>query len=174
VKQIPGSATTANSLTGFLTDEDSKVTFKNGVFTVKTKEVVSTADGAERTVTKVRTIKDGIMTDTTGEKIDLATGAQLPSKITDATLKKIVDTEIRKAPIVPVVQDDGILLSSPVLFSAIDTNLKVVAVKGGRSRVLQTGVDQTGKIFLKTTADLEGYEIQIKRGTKTLKKVKIS
>jgi hypothetical protein len=174
VKQIPGSATTANSLTGFLTDEDSKVTFKNGVFTVKTKEVVSTADGAERTVTKVRTIKDGIMTDTTGEKIDLATGAQLPSKITDATLKKIVDTEIRKAPIVPVVQDDGILLSSPVLFSAIDTNLKVVAVKGGRSRVLQIGVDQTGKIFLKTTADLEGYEIQIKRGTKTLKKVKIS
>lgn len=174
VMQIPGSATTANSLTGFLTDEDSKVTFKNGVFTVKTKEVIATADGAERTVTRVRTIKDGIMTDTTGERINLATGAQLPSRITDSVLKKIVDTEIRKAPVVPVVQEDGILLASPVLFSAIDTNLKVVAVKGGRTRTLLLGVDESGKIFLKTTADLAGYEIQIKRGTKTLKKLKVA
>ena len=174
VMQIPGSATTAASLTGFLTDDDSKVTFRNGVFTVKTKEVVATADGAERTVTRVRTIKDGIMTDSTGERIDLSTGAQLPSRITDPVLKKIVDTEIRKAPIVPVVQDDGILLATPVLFSAIDTNLKVVAVKGGRSRTLPIGVNETGKIFLKTTVDLEGYEIQIKRGTKTLKKLKVA
>lgn len=174
VMQIPGSTAASSSLTGFLSDEDSKVTFKNGVFTVKTEEVVMTAAGIERTVVKTRTIKDGILTDTTGERIDLATGIQLPSRITDPTLKKIVDAEIKKASIVPVVQEDGILLASPVIFSAIDTNLKVVAVKGGRTRTLPIGIDETGKIFLKTSADLEGYEIQIKRGTKTLKKLKVA
>ena len=45
-------------------------------------------------------IKDGILTDTTGERIELATGIQLPSRITDAALKTVVDTEIKKSNIV--------------------------------------------------------------------------
>ena len=174
VMQIPGSSTSAAALTGFLTDEDSKVTFKNGVFTVKTEEVVVTASGSERTVVKTRTIRDGILTDTTGERIDLSTGIQLPSKISDPALKRIVDAEMKKASIVPVVQDDGILLASPVIFSAIDTNLKVVATKGKKTVNLPIGIDDSGKIFLKTEADLDGFVIQIKRGSTTLKKLKVS
>ena len=174
VMQIPASANTSAALTGFFTDESSKVTFKKGVFTIKTNEEIITDSGATRTVVKTRTIKDGILTDTTGERIELATGIQLPSRITDANLKSIVDTEIKKANIVPVIQDGGILLATPVVFSAIDTNLKYVVTKGKVSRTLTVSIDETGKKFLKTNIDLEGYTLQIKRGNTTLKKVKIA
>ena len=174
VMQIPASTNVASSLTGFFTDESSKVTFKKGVFTIKTNEEITTNSGATRTVVKTRTIKDGILTDTTGERIELATGIQLPSRITDAALKTVVDTEIKKANIVPVIQDGGILLATPVIFSAIDTNLKYIATKGKISRTLTISIDETGKKFLKSTADLEGYTLQIKRGNITLKKLKIT
>jgi hypothetical protein len=174
VMQIPASANTSAALTGFFTDESSKVTFKKGVFTIKTNEEITTDSGATRTVVKTRTIKDGILTDSTGERIELATGIQLPSRITDANLKSIVDTEIKKANIVPVIQDGGILLATPVVFSAIDTNLKYVVTKGKVSRTLTVSIDETGKKFLKTNIDLEGYTLQIKRGNTTLKKVKIA
>ena len=174
VRQIPASTNTSAALTGFFTDESSKVSFKKGVFTIKTNEEITSNSGATRTVVKTRTIKDGILTDATGERIELATGIQLPSRITDATLKSIVDTEIKKSSIVPVIQDGGILLASPVIFSAIDTNLKFIATKGKTSKTLSIGIDETGKIFLKSTANLEGFTLQIKRGNTTLKKLKIS
>jgi hypothetical protein len=174
VMQIPASVNTSSALTGFFTDESSKVSFKKGVFTIKTEEEITTNSGAIRTVVKTRTIKDGILTDTTGERIELATGIQLPSRITDAALKTVVDTEIKKSNIVPVIQDGGILLATPVIFSAIDTNLKYIATKGKTSKTLLISIDETGKIFLKTTADLEGYTLQIKRGNTTLKKLKIT
>ena len=174
VMQIPASTNTSSALTGFFTDEGSKVSFKKGVFTIKTNEEITTNSGAIRTVVKTRTIKDGILTDTTGERIELATGIQLPSRITDAALKTIVDTEIKKANIVPVIQDGGILLATPVIFSAIDTNIKYIATKGKISRTLTISIDETGKKFLKSTADLEGYTLQIKRGNTTLKKLKIT
>ena len=174
VRQIPASTNTSAALTGFFTDESSKVSFKKGVFTIKTNEEITSNSGATRTVVKTRTIKDGILTDATGERIELATGIQLPSRITDATLKSIVDTEIKKSSIVPVIQDGGILLASPVIFSAIDTNLKFIATKGKTSKTLSIGIDETGKIFLKSTANLEGFTLQIKRGNTTLKKLKIT
>ena len=85
-----------------------------------------------------------------------------------------MDTEIKKANIVPVIQDGGILLATPVIFSAIDTNLKYIVTKGKISRTLTISIDETGKKFLKSTADLEGYTLQIKRGNTTLKKLKIT
>ena len=57
---------------------------------------------------------------------------------------------------------------------AIDTSLKITAVKpGAKSRSLKIDIDKTGELFLPTTADLSGYEIQIKRGSKVLKRVVI-
>jgi hypothetical protein len=58
---------------------------------------------------------------------------------------------------------------------AIDSTLKVVGVKKGvKARNLKLTVDQTGAIFLPTTADLSGFQIQIKRGSKVLTKVAVS
>jgi hypothetical protein len=52
--------------------------------------------------------------------------------------------------------------------------LKITAVKSGaKSRSLKIDIDKTGELFLPTTADLSGYEIQIKRGSKVLKRVVI-
>ena len=52
--------------------------------------------------------------------------------------------------------------------------LKEVAVSvGEHAKIIKIDIDKTGELFLPTTADLTGYEIQIKRGSKVLKRVLI-
>ena len=168
VLQVPANPITGQSMGGYLTGGDIKVTYKNGEFKV--------ASPASSGVAKnlVRTIKNGVLTDVTGERIDLSTGFQLPSLIRDAQLKKRVDTAIAQAEIESVKSNAGYQLNTTEQLPAIDTSLKVSAVKvGAKTRSLKFDIDKTGELFLPTTADLTGYEIQIKRGSKVLKRVLI-
>ena len=168
VLQVPANPITGQSMGGYLTGGDNKVTYKNGEFKVATPA----ASGAAKNL--VRTIKNGVLTDVTGERIDLSTGFQLPSLIKDAQLKKRVDTAIAQVEIEPVKLTAGYQLATTAQLPAIDTSLKITAVKpGAKTRSLKIDIDKTGELFLPTTADLSGYEIQIKRGSKVLKRVVI-
>lgn len=168
VLQVPANPITGQSMGGYLTGGDNKVTYKNGEFKVATPA----SSGASKNL--VRTIKNGVLTDVTGERIDLSTGFQLPSLIKDAQLKKRVDTAITQVEIEPVKLTAGYQLATTAKLPAIDTSLKITAVKpGAKSRSLKIDIDKTGELFLPTTADLSGYEIQIKRGSKVLKRVVI-
>ena len=149
---------------GYLTGGDNKVTYKNGEFKV--------ASPASNSKNLVRTIKNGVLTDVTGERIDLSTGYQLPSNIKDASLRKKVDTAITQVEIEPIKSDSGYQLTTNEQLPAIDSSLKVTAIKSGaKTRSLKIDIDKTGEIFLPTNVDLTGYEIQIKRGSKVLKRV---
>ena len=168
VLQVPANPITGQSMGGYLTGGDNKVTYKNGEFKVATPA----SAGAAKNL--VRTIKNGVLTDVTGERIDLSTGFQLPSLIRDAQLKKRVDTAIAQVEIEPVKLTAGYQLATTAQLPAIDASLKITAVKpGAKSRSLKIDIDKTGELFLPTTADLSGYEIQIKRGSKVLKRVVI-
>ena len=168
VLQVPANPITGQSMGGYLTGGDNKVTYKNGEFKVATPA----STGASKNL--VRTIKNGVLTDVTGERIDLSTGFQLPSLIRDAQLKKKVDTAIAQVEIETVKSNAGYQLTTTEQLPAIDSSLKITAIKSGsKTRSLKIDIDKTGELFLPTTADLTGYEIQIKRGSKVLKRVLI-
>jgi len=166
VLQVPPNPVTGASMGGFLTSGSNKVTYQNGSFKIVAK------DGG-KSIT--RTIKDGVLTDVTGEKVDLSTGIQLPSVIKDAKLKRQVDEALKTAEIDPIKKESGYQLATDDSLPAIDSTLKVVAVKkGAKAKTLKLTVDKTGELFVPTTADLSGYEIQIKRGSKVLTKVSVA
>jgi hypothetical protein len=177
VLQVPPNPITGQSMGGYLTAGNNKVTYKNGAFKVESKITLPTDSTGRAGVAKtvVRTIKDGIITDVTGEKVDLSTGYQLPSVIKDANLKKQVDAALKTADIDPVKTATGYQLVTDEALPAIDSTLKVVAVKkGAKARILKLTVDQSGELFVPTTVDLTGYSIQIQRGSKVLKSVKVA
>jgi hypothetical protein len=168
VLQIPANPITGQSMGGYLTGGDNKVTYKNGEF-----KVASPAS-ANASKNLVRTIKAGVLTDVTGERIDLSTGFQLPSVIRDAQLKKRVDTAIAQVEIEPVKLNAGYQLTTNEQLPAIDASLRITAIKAGaKSQSFKIDIDKSGEIFLPTKVDLTGYEIQIKRGSKVLKRVVI-
>jgi len=111
-----------------------------------------------------------------GEAISLP--APIPptyNKITDQQLKTLVDSEISIAKITTVKQPTGYQLYSPSVFSAVDKSLTVIATKSGsKSKSLKLSVDAYGELFVSTTSNLAGYKIQIKRGSKVLKSMKVS
>ena len=97
------------------------------------------------------------------------------NKINDQQLRAQVDTEITKSSITAVKSDTGYQLFSPVVYSAVDKSLTVIATKAGsKSKTLKLSVDANGELFVATKSDLTGYKIQIKRGSKVLKSVKVS
>jgi hypothetical protein len=97
------------------------------------------------------------------------------NKINDQQLRAQVDTEITKSSITAVKSDTGYQLFSPVVYSAVDKSLTVIATKAGsKSKTLKLSVDANGELFVATKSDLSGYKIQIKRGSKVLKSVKVS
>ena len=46
--------------------------------------------------------------------------------------------------------------------------------KGAKPKSLMLTVDSVGELFVPTTTDLTGYSIQIQRGSKVLKSVKVA
>lgn len=97
------------------------------------------------------------------------------NKINDQQLRAQVDAEITKSSITAVKSDTGYQLFSPVVYSAVDKSLTVIATKeGSKSKTLKLSVDANGELFVATKSDLTGYKIQIKRGSKVLKSVKVS
>ena len=177
VLQVPPNPITGQSMGGYMSNETSKVTYKNGSFKVESLVRTPTGTSGRVGVSKpvVRSIKDGVITDITGQKIDLSTGYQLPSVIKDATLKKQVDAAFAEVNIEPVKAGAGYQLTTDDQLPAIDASLKIVAVKkGARAKTLKFSIDKSGELFVATKDDLTGYEIQIKRGAKTLKSVKVA
>ena len=97
------------------------------------------------------------------------------NKINDQQLRAQVDTEITKSSISAIKAETGYQLFSPVVYSAVDKSLTVIATKAGsKSKTLKLSVDANGELFVATKSDLSGYKIQIKRGSKVLKSVKVS
>jgi hypothetical protein len=173
VLQVPPNPITGQSMGGYLTSGVNKVTYRNGEFKVAAP-ATSAGSRSANPKTVVRTIKDGVLTDVTGERIDLSTGFQLPSNIKDNQLKKKVDTVISQVEIDAVKANAGYQLTLTEQLPAIDTGLRITAIKqGAKSRTLKIDIDKSGEIFLPTNADLTGYELQIKRGGKVLKRVQI-
>jgi hypothetical protein len=173
VLQVPPNPITGQSMGGYLTSGANKVTYRNGEFKVAAP-ATSAGNRSANPKTVVRTIKDGVLTDVTGERIDLSTGFQLPSNIKDNQLKKKVDTVISQVEIDAVKANAGYQLTLTEQLPAIDTSLRITAIKqGAKSRTLKIDIDKSGEIFLPTNADLTGYELQIKRGGKVLKRVQI-
>jgi hypothetical protein len=173
VLQVPPNPITGQSMGGYLTSGVNKVTYRNGEFKVAAP-ATSAGSRSANPKTVVRTIKDGVLTDVTGERIDLSTGFQLPSNIRDNQLKKKVDTVISQVEIDAVKANAGYQLTLTEQLPAIDTSLRITAIKqGAKSRTLKIDIDKSGDIFLPTNADLTGYELQIKRGSKVLKRVQI-
>ncbi len=83
-----------------------------------------------------------------------------------------MDTAITQVEIEPIKSNSGYQLTTNEQLPAIDSSLKVTAIKSGaKTRSLKIDIDKTGEIFLPTNVDLTGYEIQIKRGSKVLKRV---
>jgi len=166
VMQVPPNPITGQSMGGFSTTASNKVVFEGGVF-----KVTSTVNGRQVS----RSIRNGVITDVTGERVELSTGIQLPSVIRDASLKRQVDAELRAADITPVKTTRGYQLVTEDQLSAVDSTLRIVAVKKGvRSKSFKLTVDTVGELFVSTATDLSGYEIQIKRGARTLKSVRVS
>jgi hypothetical protein len=166
VMQVPPNPITGQSMGGFSTTASNKVVFEGGVF-----KVTSTVNGRQVS----RSIRNGVITDVTGERVELSTGIQLPSVIRDASLKRQVDAELRAADITPVKTTRGYQLVTEDQLSAVDSTLKIVAVKkGSRAKNLKLTVDSVGELFVSTATDLSGYEIQIKRGARLLKNLKIT
>ena len=173
VLQVPPNPITGQSMGGYLTSGVNKVTYRNGEFKVAAP-ATSAGNRSANPKTVVRTIKDGVLTDVTGERIDLSTGFQLPSNIRDNQLKKKVDTVISQVEIDAVKANAGYQLTLTEQLPAIDTGLRITAIKqGAKSRTLKIDIDKSGEIFLPTNADLTGYELQIKRGSKVIKRVQI-
>ena len=97
------------------------------------------------------------------------------NKITNLQLRQLVDTEITKSSLSAIKSDTGYQLFSPVIYSAVDKSLTVIATKpGSKSKTLKLSVDANGELFVATKSDLSGYKIHIKRGSKVLKSVKVS
>jgi len=166
VMQVPPNPITGQSMGGFSTTSSNKVVFEGGVF-----KVTSTVNGRQVS----RSIRNGVITDVTGERVELSTGIQLPSVIRDTSLKRQVDAELRAADITPVKTTRGYQLVTEDQLSAVDSTLKIVAVKkGSRAKNLKLTVDSVGELFVSTATDLSGYEIQIKRGARLLKNLKIT
>jgi hypothetical protein len=166
VMQVPPNPITGQSMGGFTTTTDKRVVYEGGVF-----KVISTVNGKALT----RSIQNGVITDVTGERVELSTGIQLPSVITDTVLRKQVDADLATADITTIKTTKGYQLATDDQLAAVDSTLKIMAVKkGAKSRSLRLTVDNQGELFVATTTNLAGYSIQIQRGSKVLKRVKVA
>jgi hypothetical protein len=166
VMQVPPNPITGQSMGGFTTTTDKRVVYEGGIF-----KVISTVNGKAVT----RSIQNGVITDVTGERVELSTGIQLPSVITDTVLRKQVDADLAAADITTIKTTKGYQLATDDQLAAVDSTLKIMAVKkGAKSRSLRLTVDNQGELFVATTTNLAGYSIQIQRGSKVLKRVKVA
>jgi hypothetical protein len=107
-----------------------------------------------------------------GNKVEAETGDLLPTKITNAALKKTIDNEIKEANYKAKKSPQGYLLKSEASISAIDTSLSVTAKKAGKKIKLSLSSDADGNVLIPTKLNLKGYTIEIKRGTKLLASIK--
>ena len=141
---------------------------------VSTQPPVIITDPNAQKAEAVKSVSATTITEASGKKINIKTGVNLPSVITDLQVKTQIDNEISTSTIEVIKSSAGYILGTSKELSAIDTTLKFVAVKGSSKPInLTLSADKQGEMLLKTKQNLKGYTIQIKRGAKVLKKVEI-
>jgi len=124
---------------------------------------------------EIKEVSQSVITAVSGKKVDIKTGVNLPSVITDAGLKAEVDQQIMTSSIKVSKTSGGYILDASKDLSAIDTTLKFVATKGkSKSINLVLTADKRGEMLIKTSQNLKGYTVQIKRGSTVLKSLKIT
>ena len=124
---------------------------------------------------EIKEVSQSAITAVSGKKVDIKTGVNLPSVITDAGLKAEVDQQIITSSIKVSKTSGGYILDASKDLSAIDTTLKFVATKGkSKSINLVLTADKRGEMLIKSSQNLKGYTIQIKRGSTVLKSVAIT
>ncbi len=136
--------------------------------------VISTDPNAKKSEA-IKSVSQTTITEVSGKKINIKTGVNLPSVITDAAIKAQIDSEISNSSILVTKSSTGYVLDTSKELSALDTTLKFVAVKTNAKPInLTLSADKKGEILLKTKQTLKGYTIQIKRGSKILNTVAIN
>ena len=106
---------------------------------------------------------------------DVPANLRKPIALTDPIAREIVNQEIAAAEIVAKKTRRGYVLDTEDQISYVDKTLKVVAArKGAKPRTLTLNVDAKGDLFIPTTSNLKGFQLQIKRGDKLIKAIKLN
>jgi hypothetical protein len=109
------------------------------------------------------------------EMPDIPANLRRPIVLTDPTAQALVNQEIATADISAKKTRKGYLLDTEDQISYVDKTLTVVAAKkGAKPRVLTLSVDSNGELFVPTTSNLKGFQLQIKRGNKLIKAIKLN
>ena len=105
---------------------------------------------------------------------DVPANLRKPIALTDPIAREIVNQEFAAAEITSKKLKKGYLLDTDDQISYVDKTLKIVATKKGvKPRTLTLSVDANGDLFVPTTVSLKGFQLQIKRGDKVLKAIKL-
>ena len=105
---------------------------------------------------------------------DVPASLRKPIALTDPIAREIVNQEFAAAEILAKKTRKGYLLDTEDQISYVDKTLTVVAVKkGAKPRTLTLRVDANGELFIPTTSNLRGFQLQIKRGDKVLKSIRL-
>jgi hypothetical protein len=106
---------------------------------------------------------------------DVPASLRRPIELTDPIAREIVNQEFAAAEITAKKLKKGYLLDTDDQISYVDKTLKIVATKkGAKPKTLTLSVDAEGELFVPTTASLKGFQLQIKRGSKLIKAIKLS
>jgi hypothetical protein len=106
---------------------------------------------------------------------DVPASLRRPIELTDPIAREIVNQEFAAAEITAKKLKKGYLLVTDDQISYVDKTLKIVATKkGAKPKTLTLSVDAEGELFVPTTASLKGFQLQIKRGSKLIKAIKLS
>lgn len=139
---------------------------------VATQPPVVVTDPDAKKAEAIVAVSATAITEASGKKIDIKTGVNLPSVISDPMVKAQIDTEISTSTFLVTKSNSGYILDASQELSALDSTLRFVAAKGkAKSINLSLSADKKGEIFLKTKQNLKGYTISIKRGSKVLNTV---
>jgi hypothetical protein len=106
---------------------------------------------------------------------DVPANLRQPIALTDPIAREIVNQEFAAAEILAKKTRKGYLLETDDQISYVDKTLKVVATKkGAKPKALTLSVDADGELFVPKGVNLKGFQLQIKRGTKLIKAIKLN
>jgi hypothetical protein len=107
---------------------------------------------------------------------DLALQFSTPEKITDKTLASKINSEIKAMDVELTKSNNAYILNFEQNISAIDSDLYLSAInmKTKKTTKILIKIDSTGQAVAPTKIDLSKYNVYLKRGKTTLKKVLIT
>ena len=107
---------------------------------------------------------------------DLVMQFSSPEKITDKTLVSKINSEIKSMDVELTKSNNAYILNFEQNISAIDSRLYLSAInkKTKKTSKILIKIDSTGQAVAPTKMDLSKYNVYLKRGKTTLKKVLIT